>query len=169
MKTCTKCKTEKHYTEYRKDKRYADGYTTWCKACYLESSNKWRDSNRDRVRELDRNRHANRTPEQIAKDQEYERKRSLARHGLTVEEYNRILESQGNCCAICKSPEPNGKGLWHIDHDHECCDSVHSCGNCIRGLLCHSCNVAVGLFNDDVSLIEKAIRYLEKANDSKSV
>lgn len=33
LKTCTKCKVSQAYSEFLKNKRYKDGYVTWCKGC----------------------------------------------------------------------------------------------------------------------------------------
>jgi hypothetical protein len=74
-------------------------------------------------------------------------------YGMTVEEYSRRLAMQGGCCAICNEPPQSGRNL-HVDHCHE--------SGGIRGLLCSSCNTGMGLFDDDPSRLDGAIRYLEK-------
>lgn len=61
-------------------------------------------------------------------------------HGTTVAHLLEIQESDIPECAACKSTD-----LLKVDHDHACCPSVKSCGNCVRGYLCHACNTAEGL------------------------
>ena len=161
MKTCSKCNLEYPLDHFYKDSRYKDGRVNQCKSCRLQASNVWRDRNRERVRTLERNRRINRTPEQINKQQDNQRIRTIKRHGLTVEQYENILASQDYSCAICRSASPGGKGNWHIDHDHSHCDGSYSCGECVRGLLCHSCNSALGSFEDDPRILLSAIEYLE--------
>lgn len=61
-------------------------------------------------------------------------------------------------CAICGSIENR-----RIDHDHTCCGSVNgSCGKCIRGVLCNSCNVRIGrlasVTSRDLEYIQSGIR-----------
>ena len=35
--------------------------------------------------------------------------------------------------------------LIHMDHDHACCRGKNrSCGECIQGVLCHTCNITLG-------------------------
>lgn len=76
-------------------------------------------------------------------------RRSLERYSMTHGQYE-VLEAKG--CAICNGP-PTGRGRYHFDHDHET--------GTFRGLLCTSCNVAIGHFRDKPSLLHKAIRYLK--------
>lgn len=40
-KICTKCKLEKPYTDYPKDKNVSDGRTSWCKPCKYEFQKKY--------------------------------------------------------------------------------------------------------------------------------
>ena len=73
-------------------------------------------------------------------------------YGMTIEEFDAILASQGSQCAICRVDEPGGKGAWHVDHNHLTGD--------LRGLLCHNCNLGLGHFQDSPDLLRKAIQYL---------
>lgn len=58
-------------------------------------------------------------------------------------------------CDLCDSPEVKGyKNDFCIDHDHKTGE--------VRGVLCRSCNLALGYFKDDVKLLNNAIKYLNK-------
>jgi hypothetical protein len=80
--------------------------------------------------------------------------------GLTVAQYTAMFDRQGGVCAICEKQETakaNGcsgkiKELA-VDHDHKT--------GKVRSLLCQKCNKALGLLNDDIDLLKKAISYLE--------
>lgn len=41
MKKCNKCKKQKDYKEFRKDKRTNDGYYTYCNDCQKEYQKKY--------------------------------------------------------------------------------------------------------------------------------
>jgi hypothetical protein len=72
------------------------------------------------------------------------RKYRIASYGLTQEQFNRLLCVQQNTCGMCHEPFAEGQ-LIHVDHDHACCRGKNrSCGECVRGLLCHACNIALG-------------------------
>lgn len=79
--------------------------------------------------------------------------------GINRDKYNEMLLSQGGGCAICSGPNRGGRMLA-IDHDHACCPGEKTCGKCVRGLLCDSCNHAIGKFKDDPDLLIRAARYL---------
>jgi hypothetical protein len=45
---------------------------------------------------------------------------------------------------MCRGPFAEGSPIF-VDHDHACCPGERtSCGKCVRGLLCLSCNTALG-------------------------
>ena len=69
----------------------------------------------------------------------------LKRYGLTQEGFDKLLEAQGYACAMCRKAFEDGQAVC-IDHDHACCpNEKRSCGRCLRGLLCMSCNTALGI------------------------
>jgi len=72
------------------------------------------------------------------------RKSPLTSYGLTQDDFNLLLKIQGNACGMCRGLFSEGQ-LIHVDHDHGCCRGKNrSCGKCVRGLLCHACNIALG-------------------------
>jgi hypothetical protein len=82
-----------------------------------------------------------------------ENRRTLALHGLAQEEWDRLIALQGNRCAVCKTTQPGGHTeRWHIDHDHVTGQ--------VRGLLCHRCNLGIGLLRDDPQIIMAAAQYV---------
>lgn len=76
-----------------------------------------------------------------------------SQYGLTKDEYLSLFEQQGGRCAICDNEPATQRGL-HVDHCHAT--------NEVRGLLCHGCNTGLGLFKDNLSVLEKAISYLRR-------
>jgi hypothetical protein len=81
---------------------------------------------------------------------------ALARYKLEPGDYDRLLASQGGRCAICGRGEAGGRGgRFHVDHDHS--------SGAIRGLLCHACNLGIGLLGDDPAVMTAAIHYLTRA------
>lgn len=76
-------------------------------------------------------------------------KYSAYNHHITVFQYAELWEKQDGKCKLCDyKPEWNKRDKYSlsIDHDHACCPKGYSCGKCIRGLLCHSCNTMIGSY-----------------------
>lgn len=75
------------------------------------------------------------------------------KYGLTVPDYFDIAVRQNFACAICLQSLQMDRNT-HIDHDHVT--------GKIRGLLCASCNTALGHFADNQTNLERAIVYLRQ-------
>jgi hypothetical protein len=81
-------------------------------------------------------------------------------YGITLAEYNSILEKQGGVCAICGKPESakdSNSGVARnlaVDHCHET--------GRVRGLLCTGCNTAIGKLTHDDGTLEAAKAYLRR-------
>jgi hypothetical protein len=74
---------------------------------------------------------------------------------MTRAEYDALLMEQDGVCAICREP-----GKTKKDQELLCVDHGHRPGR-IRGLLCASCNSALGLFRDDPAIVAHACQYLQ--------
>lgn len=82
--------------------------------------------------------------------------RPAARHKLTGEEYRRLFEAQDGRCALCGRDYfgwGGGRRPLVVDHCHET--------GKVRGLLCGSCNTALGRFGDNPARLRQAADYLE--------
>ena len=81
-------------------------------------------------------------------------------YNITYEQYWEIYEYQGGTCAICQRAT-GAKRKLSVDHDHACCKGKTSCGLCVRGLLCTSCNKMLGHLRDDPQAVMRALHYLQ--------
>ena len=74
--------------------------------------------------------------------------------GLTEEEVEAVTK-----IGKCEGCGATDRRLC-IDHNHKT--------NEVRGLLCHNCNTALGLLNDDTALLSNLIEYLNDRNSNRS-
>ena len=74
--------------------------------------------------------------------------RAAREYGVTLEEYKACMATS-NCCEVCGST----KELCY-DHDHTTMK--------FRGVLCRSCNKAIGQLGDTKEGILRALKYLSK-------
>lgn len=154
VRLCSKCNQSKPITEfYPKMGR--------CKNCHNLKMKEWRQANPDKARAAV-DRYQNKPEKKILlaaaakrwRNDNRERyqttklKNDLKKYGLTLENYQHLVEAQDGRCAICG----NQPKRLHIDHDHA--------SNVVRSLLCHHCNTAIGLFKESPEVLEKAIKYL---------
>ena len=134
---------------------------------------KWREENRDKV-----NNHAKvyyqknkQSSQQRSKKYRESHKEYYAgillkkNYGMTICQYNELFTNQNGVCVICLKLEtkvdPRSSAIKKLSVDHD-----HKTGK-VRGLLCDSCNLALGKFHDDPSLLRRAINYLESFNKIK--
>ena len=119
-----------------------------CITCSKKYVTKWNKNNPDKHSTNQRNSYRNRSL--------YQRNYNLKRyHGITHEEYIKILESQGGVCGNCGTSDPGSYGKYfNLDHDHETGKN--------RDLICSNCNWGFGNFKDSIELLQKAIKYLRR-------
>jgi hypothetical protein len=131
---CSKC--NKNPTN--KTIGYGGGNLTWCKECNAEKN---------------RNAYAKKTVEER---REIGLKR---RYGITYADYMSMYDTQNGNCRICNE----SLVLWCDKREPKaaCVDHCHATGK-IRGLLCHECNVALGLVHENEVIAQNMIRYIKE-------
>lgn len=79
--------------------------------------------------------------------------------GISKADYDKMLESQGRSCAICRVSVEDYKLQGY--RDNFTVDHCHSSG-VVRGLLCDKCNRGLGFFDDNPEQLLAAAAYLRK-------
>ena len=119
-----------------------------CRSCGVEKKNSEFHKNQSRCKpcksEIDR--------------KYYENDRSnyyIRTYGISLSDFNAMFEEQEGCCAVCGTHQLQLKTRLCVDHDH-------ATGK-VRGLLCNSCNTALGKLKDNYDIAYRAADYLRSA------
>lgn len=143
MKKCTKCGEIKVLDLFFRHSQSVDGRRPDCKVCRSRLQKLYVLKNKERVARTTRNGALRR------------------QYGINEDQYKYLMEVQKGRCAICNSV-PSKKAL-DIDHNH--------LTGLVRGLLCFTCNSALGKFRGDmgIELLQKAINYLLRTDGQKII
>ena len=155
-KICSKCGDPKPLADYATNPNTGKPWHSYCLACgptvahghYAIRTKEQRDAYNKKRKETREHLRAN---QPVIVRAEYKRG-NLKKYGISLEEFEILLDKQQGMCAICGRPWGAGRNDG-VDHDHKT--------GVVRGLLCTMCNAGLGHFSDDVELMRKAISYLE--------
>jgi hypothetical protein len=151
MKTCSKCLEIKPLPSFYKERESKDGHRNQCKVCRDGEREKRRDQNRAAYNAWHVKYMKEHPLSRRQKDQQTSRVLKC-RYGITLEEYEKMLEAQGGHCAMCKRTRYKNRRLA-VDHNHTT--------GAIRGILCDGCNIALAIL-ENPPLLAKAMAYLAK-------
>lgn len=114
-RTCRVCGVEKPQSEFYQ--REAGRLRTECRDCWRAKARQWANANPDQKKAQGWRKH-------------------LRSYGLTPENYDELLATQDNRCAICRRENPHPQRRMATDH-------CHATGM-VRGVLCTKCNAMLG-------------------------
>jgi len=142
---CPQCGEVKDIKEDFPERNTSNSPAPYCKPCQREWGRAYRAANKEKLNgqwRIQREGRIQRDPEKVALQEWTAYLKCYYR--ISPEDYGQMLEEQGGVCGIC-GKAPAGKRLA-VDHDRRCCPGKRSCGECVRGLLCGSCNPKLGFY-----------------------
>jgi hypothetical protein len=163
MKKCRICKQIKPLSEFYKMSQMRDGYRNECIPCFKAARRKryyrnpqiairrvqeWRKKNPEKYLAYRRRYRELHGPRKQRNDRNSHLRR---KYGISIEEFEFLVVAQAGKCAICGRKDDD---QLHVDHDHKT--------GMVRGLLCGSCNRAMGLFYEDPNRFRSAELYLRR-------
>ncbi len=159
-KKCKWCGENKPLLDFHSSKNLSFGRSMYCKPCTADYARKKRRAINpllDRPCEVCEKvftpkRHR---LERFCNSTCAQRGKNLNQYGLSWRDYHKILDKQGGKCAICRRPQSKQWGGYMLAVDH--CHNT----KVVRGLLCNSCNLALGYFKNDPKIIAAALKYAE--------
>lgn len=141
QKACRRCGDVHPISEFGMDNIAKQRRKTECKACSARRQRAYRIKNIEKARERDRGRYRSDPFRRYVQ-------RAMRQYGLDFEQA--VIVARHTHCDICG--RDNGTKRLALDH-------CHATGK-LRGLLCDSCNIALGKFRDDPHLLRLARKYV---------
>lgn len=140
-KLCSICGERKPPRQFTTDRNNPDGRSNRCRDCARTHHRSWRAINASELKK------------------KHSRLYRYKTWGIGPEEFMAMLVAQDYKCPVCAEElsldAGRGKNAC-IDHDHV--------SGQIRGILCSSCNRAIGLLKESILILGNAVEYMRKAH-----
>ena len=151
---CSACRTYKPWAEYYPNSNGSHGRQHECKDCHKAAVRRWANGNPGRKASTARAwREAN--PDKYALGQIVQSAKDLGLDPAVVVAHFRAHSGTCDICGRLPNAGDRRTSRLCIDHDHQT--------GAFRGLLCASCNIGIGKFQDDTLILAAAIKYLDRA------
>lgn len=136
VRECNKCHITKSLNEFyrRNGANDRNTYYRHCKVCHNELTRLNNKRNKEQHRKAT------------------QKSRFKIKYGISLEDFTALYKKQNG---ICANVNCNFIGDLVVDH-------CHSTGK-VRGLLCRSCNLALGHVQDNIDLLDGLADYLERS------
>lgn len=146
--SCTKCNSLFSEGEMKVNRRYL------CRKCSALREKAYYDRDKDNPEAMRKRKEkywANREMNMhVTRESQWKRM-----YNIDSSKFTELMESQEDSCLIClKLLNYSSKARTpHIDHNHKTGQ--------VRGMLCGSCNLAIGFMRDNVTIAKSVTRFLE--------